>query len=103
MPAKVTNTISKVDEEDSLLCIESAATNIEIVFDTDLSIFVASNEWKWDIRHKRVYSFVNGRRVELHKMLAERRMTPKQVGYITFINSARPDYRCKNMVIRTRD
>ncbi len=104
MPTKVKNEVLKVDDETSILMIESHLTgNITILFDTKLDVFVLANSWCWDARHQRAYTWVNNKRVDMHRMLAERAMFPKRIGSVSIHPSVQNDLRVKNMLIRVID
>ena len=101
MPTIVFNDVKPLDETSSLLVIESKIIGSKtVVFDTELEVYVRGHQWCWSKTTQRPYTFCNGKRIELHRHLAEMKHRPHAVGNITIMPSEFCDYRMKNMVIR---
>lgn len=101
MPTVVVNDILIVDAETSLLVIESKLVGTQnVLFDANLDIYVRAHEWRWNKTTLRPYTFLNGKRIELHRHLAEMANRDKTVGNISVMPGRQCDFRMKNMLVR---
>ena len=101
MPSVVSNQLLDIDETTKLLVIASKHIGqVEIIIDADMAVFVLSHPWCWDAQHHKAYSFVNGKKLYLHKHLAEMMHRDRAVGYVSVAEQKQNDYRKQNLFIR---